>query len=44
MDLLRDRTVHFSALAGFLYGLFSRLAFSLKWPQNIWPSEHGAGT
>jgi hypothetical protein len=35
MNPLKDRTVHFSALAGFLYGLFCRLAFTFKWSGNL---------
>ncbi len=29
---LKDTTVRFSALAGFLYGLFCRLVFTFRWP------------
>jgi len=35
MNPLKDRSVQYSALAGFLYGLFCRLAFTFKWPQHL---------
>jgi hypothetical protein len=35
MNLLKDRTVVYSALAGFLYGLFCRLAFTAKWTGTL---------
>jgi hypothetical protein len=35
LNPLRDLTVRYSALAGLLYGLFMRLAFSFKWPNNL---------
>src|SRR2546423_8546113 len=35
MNPLKDRSVLYSALAGFLYGLFCRLTFTLKWPQEL---------
>lgn len=35
MNLLKDRAVLYSALAGFLYGLFCRLAFTFKWAENL---------
>ena len=35
MNPLKDRSVLYSALAGFLYGLFCRLSFSFKWAQNV---------
>jgi len=35
MNPLKDRSVLYSALAGILYGLFCRLAFTLKWAQNL---------
>jgi hypothetical protein len=35
MNLLKDRSICYSALAGFLYGLFCRLAFTFKWAENL---------
>jgi hypothetical protein len=35
MNPLKDRTVLFAALAGFLYGLFCRLAFTFNWSQKL---------
>ncbi|MGO4884790.1 MAG: hypothetical protein ACLP59_28805 [Bryobacteraceae bacterium] len=35
MNPLKDRYVHYSALAGFLYGLFCRLAFTFKLTENL---------
>lgn len=35
MNLLKDRSIYYSAFAGFLYGLLCKLAFTLKWPGNL---------
>lgn len=35
MNPLKDRSVRYSALAGFLYGLFCRLAFTFKFAGNL---------
>ena len=35
MNPIKDRSVLYSALAGFAYGLFCRLAFTFKWAQNV---------
>ena len=35
MNLLKDRSIHYSALAGFLYGLFCRATFTFKWSGSV---------
>ena len=35
MDLLKDRSIRYSALAGLVYGLSCRLVFTFKWSGNI---------